>query len=104
MQGHLEGKGSVTRGSYDDTRHHGGLGIAISKKYRDRGIGLEMMRTLIRESRRAGMKTVQLEVFATNPRAIHVYGKTGFKETGRIPKKMHRKGTHIDSILMTAEL
>ncbi len=50
------------------------------------------------------MKTVQLEVFATNPRAIHVYGKTGFKETGRIPKKMHRKGTHIDSILMTAEL
>src|SRR5712664_3042742 len=77
MRGRLVGNSSVTKGSYEDTRHHGYLGIAISKKHRDRGIGLEMMRTLVRESRRAGLKTVQLEVFANNPRAIHVYERTG---------------------------
>ena len=104
VRGRLVGNSSVTKGSYEDTRHHGYLGIAISKKHRDRGIGLEMMRTLVRESRRAGLKTVQLEVFANNPRAIHVYERTGFKESGRIPKKMLRSSKFIDSIVMTREL
>ena len=104
VRGRLVGNSSVTKGSYEDTRHHGYLGIAISKKHRDHGIGLEMMRTLVRESRRAGLKTVQLEVFANNPRAIHVYERTGFKESGRIPKKMLRSGKFIDSIVMTLEL
>jgi len=102
--GRLAGNSSVTRGSYDDTKQHGYLGIAISRKYRDLGIGLEMMRTLVLQSRRAGLKTVQLEVFANNPRAIHVYEKTGFREAGRIPKKMLRNGKFIDSIVMTSEL
>ncbi len=102
--GRLAGNSSVTRGSYEDTKHHGYLGIAISRKHRDRGIGLEMMRTLVKESRKAGLKTIQLEVFASNPRAIHVYERTGFKEAGRIPKKMLRNGKFIDSIVMSTEL
>jgi RimJ/RimL family protein N-acetyltransferase len=104
LGGRLAGNSSVTRGSYEDTKRHGYLGIAISRKYRDRGIGLKMMRTLVRESRRAGLKTIQLEVFANNPRAIHVYERTGFKEVGRIPKKMLRNGKYIDSIVMAREL
>jgi putative acetyltransferase len=63
-----------------------------------------MMRTLVKESRKAGLKTVELEVFANNPQAIHVYERTGFKEAGRIPKKMLRKGKFIDSIVMAREL
>ena len=102
--GRLAGNSSVTRGSYEDTKRHGYLGIAISKGDRDHGIGLEMMRTLVKESKKAGLKTIQLEVFANNPRAIHVYERTGFKETGRIPKKMLRNGSFIDSILMAREL
>ena len=102
--GRIVGNSSVTRGPYQDTSRHGGLGIAVSRKFRDVGIGVEMMRTLVKESRRAGLKTLELEVFANNPRAIHVYEKTGFKQTGRIPKKMFRKGKFIDSIVMTREL
>ena len=102
--GRIVGNSSVTRGSYRDTRCHGGLGIAVSRKFRDVGIGVEMMRILVKESRRAGLKTIELEVFANNPRAIHVYEKTGFKRTGRIPKKMFREGKFIDSIVMTREL
>jgi len=104
VSGRLEGNASMTRGSYDDSRLHGALGIAISKKHRDRGIGLEMMRTLVRESRKIGLRTLELEVFANNPRAIHVYEKAGFKQTGRFPKKIARRGKSIDSILMTREL
>jgi ribosomal protein S18 acetylase RimI-like enzyme len=102
--GRIVGNSSVTRGSYQDTQRHGNLGIAVSRKSRDMGIGVEMMRTLVKESRKAGLKTIQLEVFANNPRAIHVYEKTGFKQTGRIPKKMLRNGKFIDSIVMTKEL
>jgi len=104
LGGRLAGNGSVTRGSYEDTKRHGYLGIAIVRKYRDQGIGLEMMRTLVKESRKAGLKTIELEVFANNPRAIHVYERTGFKEAGRIPKKMLRNGKFIDSIVMAREL
>jgi RimJ/RimL family protein N-acetyltransferase len=104
VMGRLVGNSSVTRGSYEDTGHHGYLGIAISKKHRDHGIGMQMMRTLIKESSRADLKTIQLEVFANNPRAIHVYERTGFKESGRIPKKMLRNSKFIDSIVMTREL
>ena len=103
VRGRIVGNSSVTRGSYRDTERHGGLGIAVSKKFRDFGIGVEMMRTLVKESRRAGLKTLELEVFANNPRAIHVYEKTGFKQAGRIPKKMFRNGKFIDSIVMTRE-
>lgn len=104
VRGRLVGNGSVTKGSYDDNRNHGTLGIAIARKCRDRGIGIEMMQALVKESRKAGMKTVELEVFANNPRATHVYEKTGFKEVGRIPKKMVRKGKFIDAIVMAREL
>ena len=104
VRGRIVGNSSVTRGSYRDTKRHGGLGIAVSKKFRDIGIGVEMMRTLLKESRRAGLKTLELEVFANNRRAIHVYEKTGFRQSGRIPKKMLRNGKFIDSIVMTREL
>jgi RimJ/RimL family protein N-acetyltransferase len=63
-----------------------------------------MMRSLIKESRKAGLKTIELEVFANNPRAIHVYERTGFREAGRIPKKMVRNGRFIDSIVMATQL
>jgi RimJ/RimL family protein N-acetyltransferase len=43
--GRIVGNGSVTRGSYNDTKHHGYLGIAIARKHRNRGIGMEMMRS-----------------------------------------------------------
>ncbi|TMI09470.1 N-acetyltransferase [Candidatus Bathyarchaeota archaeon] len=104
VRGHVVGNSSVTRGSYRDTKYHGYLGIAISKNSRDVGIGVEMMRTLVKESRKAGLKTIELEVFANNPRAIHVYEKTGFRQSGRIPKKMLRNDKFIDSIIMTREL
>jgi len=80
------------------------VGISVSKNHRGLGIGYEMMRTLMRESRRAGLKSLQREVFANNARAIHVYEKAGFRLVGKIPKKIHRDSRFFDIILMSAEL
>ena len=57
--GKLVGNSEVTRGRGGDEFLHGNLGIAVSKKYRDVGIGSKMMRVLVGESRKAGLKTLE---------------------------------------------
>lgn len=104
VEGRVVANSEVTRGRFSDTFHHGHLGIAALKEYRGLGIGLEMMKTLVRESRKAGLKTVQLEVFENNAQAIHVYEKVGFRQVGRIPKKIHRGRRFFDAVLMATEL
>jgi len=69
------------RGGY--SRHVSEVGIAIRKGY---------------------LKILTLSVFSTNARAIHVYRKVGFKETGRIPKNIYKDGKYIDKIIMTREI
>jgi ribosomal protein S18 acetylase RimI-like enzyme len=104
VDGKLIGNSEVTRGKTTDEFHHGKLGIALLRECRDQGIGLEMMKTLVEESRGAGLKTIELEVFANNPKAIHVYEKVGFKQVGRIPKKIFRGERFTDIIVMSIVL
>jgi len=84
--------------------HVGEIGIAIRQGYREVGIGTEMLRALIVQAEKMGLKILTLGVFSTNARAKHVYEKAGFKETGRIPKEIYKGGKFIDHIMMTKEL
>jgi RimJ/RimL family protein N-acetyltransferase len=43
---------------------------------------------------------IDLEVFAFNPRAIHVYEKLGFKREGVRREVLLLEGTYHDSIVM----
>lgn len=104
IDGKMVGNAEVVRGSSSDDYLHGKLGIAISKGYRDNGIGYGMLTTLIEESKKAGLKTLELEVFATNSRAFHLYERVGFKRVGLIPRKIFRNGHFTDIILMSIEL
>jgi RimJ/RimL family protein N-acetyltransferase len=102
--GKLMGNSEVERVSARRQSHVGIFGIAIRDGYRDIGIGTEMMKTLIDESRKAGLKILILDVFATNGRARHVYEKVGFREVGKIPKALFKNGEYIDEIRMALEL
>jgi RimJ/RimL family protein N-acetyltransferase len=90
----------IHRFSRKKQAHKGELGIAITSGYRGIGIGTEMIRTLIDESRRIGLKLLLLYVFETNKIARHIYEKLGFKEVGRVPKGIFRGGKYIDEIIM----
>lgn len=79
-------------------KHLGGIGIAIKKGFRDSGIGTEMMKTLVEQGKSWGLKVLMLTVFANNARALHVYRKIGFVETGRIPKKFFKEGQYLDEV------
>jgi len=81
--------------------HVGVLGIAIKSGFRDLDIGTEMMKTLIKQAEKMGLKVLTLTAFASNSRAIHVYEKVGFVQTGRVPKKHFKDGQYIDEIIMT---
>jgi RimJ/RimL family protein N-acetyltransferase len=90
---------STKRDGYD--RHVGGIGIAIRDGFRDVGIGSQMMKTLIEQARIMGLKVLTLSVFKNNMRAIHVYEKVGFVQTGSVPRKFLKDGKYVDEVIMT---
>ena len=86
------------------SRHVGSIGIALKDDYREVGIGSELMREAETHSRRLGLEILQLEVFASNDRARHVYEKAGYREAGRWPREVKKDGTYIDAILMSKDI
>jgi RimJ/RimL family protein N-acetyltransferase len=82
-------------------KHVGVIGIAIKSDFRDLGIGTEMMKTLVEQAREMSLKVLTLTTFASNKRAIRVYEKVGFVQTGTVPKKHFKEGKYIDEIIMT---
>lgn len=102
--GQVVANGEVTRGHYVETRHHGRLALTVLVAYRGLGIGREIVDVLLRESRRIGLKNIEVEFLSTNQAAVHTYWKAGFREVGRIPGKVRRKGKLIDSIIMARRL
>ncbi len=84
--------------------HVGYLGIGIKADYRGIGIGSQIMQTLKEESKKAGLKILVLDAFATNKTAQALYRKMGFQDAGRIPKAIFKNGKYIDLIRMTLEL
>jgi L-amino acid N-acyltransferase YncA len=104
VDGKLVGTSHVSRFSPRRQSHVGQLGIVIKNGYRDIGIGTEMMKELIEQSKKMQLKVLTLNLFATNKRAQHVYQKVGFKEVGRIPKGIFKNGEYVDETSMTLEL
>lgn len=104
IDGKIVANGEVTRGRYIDTRHHGQLGLTMLREYRGRGIGRKVIATLVRESRRAGIKSLEVEFLATNKIARRAYEKEGFKQAGLIPRKIFRNGKHYDGLIMARKV
>lgn len=80
--------------------HTGEIGIALLEKYRDEGIGTELLILLIQEARSLGLKLLFLNSFEINERALHVYEKVGFKAIGTIPGAIAYKGEYVGEVKM----
>ena len=102
--GKIIANGDVTRGGYKDTHRHGHLGLTMIGQYRGQGIGRRMIETLVRESRKAGLRTLDAEFLAENAAARRAYEKAGFKQAGIIPHKVFRNGRYLDGLIMAREL
>jgi RimJ/RimL family protein N-acetyltransferase len=76
----------------------------IKQGYRDAGLGTEIMRTQIDLAKKMELKVLTLTAFASNKRAIHVYEKVGFVQTGTIPRKHFKDSEYVDEVIMTNSL
>jgi putative acetyltransferase len=82
-------------------RHVGWIGIAVHDAFAQRGVGRALTDAILSIADDAlGLVRVELEVFADNARAIHLYRKLGFVEEGIKRKAYFRGGAFIDAILM----
>jgi RimJ/RimL family protein N-acetyltransferase len=102
--GKIIANGEVTLGKYKDTGRHGHLGLTLIREYRGQGIGRRIIETLVRESRKTGLKTLDAEFLAENETARRAYERAGFKQAGIIPKKVFRNGKYFDGLIMSREL
>lgn len=81
------------------------FGVFLKKEFRNLGIGTLLTRKMMEIAREKGFEMMQLYVFASNPQAIHIYEKLGFRDVGRIKKGVKfSDGTYTDEVIMTAQL
>ncbi len=86
-------------------RHRVTLGIALYQKYTGMGIGTAMLQTAINLAKEMGYQQLELEVVATNARAISLYKKMGFEICGTMPNAvLYKDGTYADEHMMFKNL
>jgi ribosomal-protein-alanine N-acetyltransferase len=56
--------------------------VSVDKQHQNRGVGKQLLETLIQKTQEAGIKKLFLEVRESNTRAIHLYEKMGFVQNG----------------------
>ncbi len=87
-----------------DVSHRGQFaGHAVKKEHRGKGIGTMLLREMI-ERCKGKFEILELEVFAENQPAKHLYEKFGFKTYGLRPKSVKRNGKYTDEELMYLKL
>jgi len=69
------------------------LGFCVRDECQGQGVGQELLKYVIDSCRAEGRKGISLEVFKDNPRAIHVYEKSGFKICGETDDKVQHRMT-----------
>jgi len=79
------------------------FGINIAKEFWGKGVGDKTMEFVIKKSKKAGVKRLELEVVAENTRARRLYEKHGFMVEG-VKKKSFRIGGRYHDTIMMAKL
>ena len=86
-------------------KHRASVAIALYQKYTGMGIGRAMLEKIIAIAKDKGIEQLELEVVATNERAIGLYKSVGFEICGTMPNNMkYKDGTYADMYWMMKKL
>ena len=66
-------------------KHRGDFAISVAKEYWNRGIGSQLLDSVIDFAKKNDFEIIDLQVRSDNLRAIHLYEKYGFKKIGEHP-------------------
>jgi RimJ/RimL family protein N-acetyltransferase len=99
--GRLVGWCDITRAPDNEAfRHVGRMGMGLLPEARGRGFGEKLLRAAMDAGWAFGFTRIQLEVFATNARAIALYRKLGFVDEGVRRAALCIDGVYIDEVMM----
>jgi ribosomal protein S18 acetylase RimI-like enzyme len=90
----------IVRLPLDGFRHVGRLGMGLLPKARGIGVGRRLVEETVKLARERGVERVQLDVFATNRRAIRLYESLGFVHEGVQRRARQLDGVYDDLVLM----
>jgi RimJ/RimL family protein N-acetyltransferase len=90
----------IVRNPHEGFRHVGRLGMGLLPHYRGRGLGRQLVARAIRAACQAGIERVELEVFASNERAIALYRALGFVTEGIKRRARKLDGQYEDNVFM----
>jgi len=105
MDGKIVGNCTISRMIWKQS-HRAGMGIAVSKEMRGKGIGEELMKRTIDLARKRlrGLEMIELSVLAYNKRASGLYKKLGFVRVGRMPDSVKEGREYFDEFMMVRYL
>jgi L-phenylalanine/L-methionine N-acetyltransferase len=81
-------------------RHVGKLGMGVLKNFRGQGLGQALLEKTLATANEQKLERVELEVYASNLVAIHLYETYGFQLEGRKQKARKLDGAYDDIIVM----
>ncbi len=82
-------------------RHMTALGVYVAKPWRDQGIGRALLARCVAWAQASPVvERVELEVYAHNARAIHLYEHFGFVHEGCKRRLYYQHGSPIDMLIM----
>lgn len=85
--------------------HVADLNIAVHIGWQGQGIGKQLLQEIIEWAKHSSsIEKIQLNVRALNTAAISLYKKMGFREEGRLLKRLKVKDQYIDDIVMGLDL
>lgn len=77
-------------------------GFYISPSYQNQGYGSALVAEFLMVAHKImGLHRIELQVFADNARAIHVYEKAGFVKEGLLRDAIRKAGQYRDVVIMS---
>jgi putative acetyltransferase len=80
--------------------HVGSVGISVHRHYRGQGVGTRLMQALFGWAPVHGIRRIEVEAFANNPRAVRLYESLGFTREGVRRGAIVVDGEYVDVVCM----
>lgn len=90
----------VIRNPREGFRHCGQLGMGLLPEVRGQGLGARLAAAAIERAWTEGLERIELEVFASNERAIALYRRLGFTVEGVKHRARKLDGRYDDNVFM----
>ena len=76
------------------------IGLGVAPAAQGQGVGGQLLAWLQELARQEKMHKITLRVLGTNPKAMHLYERAGFKKVGELKDEFYLKGHFVDDYLM----